>query len=175
MSIDFADVKKIVIPEGEVKQIADASGKILWSGVSNVWKKYNAVSSYALDISSSISYPGSYEPDDIHTGYEITSPTTYTKTGKKTWKLYDNFTYENAIIGLDYIDYFGKVSHVYEYDSQADEETEYWDIVAHKILGVKTTYSQGTYIEDVESDNENAYPTNGYQDGYWYVKVSENT
>ena len=173
--VDFADVKKIVIPEGEVKKIADASGNILWSGVSNVWKKYNAVSSYALDISSSISYPGSGEPDDIYTGYTITSPTTYTKTGKKTWKLYDNFTYENAIIGLDYIDYFGKVSHVYEYDSQADEETEYWDIVAHKILGVKTTYSQGTYIEDVESDNENAYPTNGYQDGYWYVKVSENT
>ena len=175
MSIDFSDVKKIVIPEGEVKQIAGASGNILWSGVSNVWKKYNAVSSYALDISSSISYPGSGEPDDIYTGYEITSPTTYTKTGKKTWKLYDNFTYENAIIGLNSIDYFGSVRHVYEYDSQADEETEYWDIVAHKILGVKTTYSQGTYIEDVESDNENAYPTNGYQDGYWYVKVSENT
>ena len=84
MSIDFADVKKIVIPEGEVKKIADASGNILWSGVSNVWKKYNAVSSYALDISSSISYPGSGEPDDIYTGYTITSPTTYTKTGKKT-------------------------------------------------------------------------------------------
>ena len=173
--VDFADVKKIVIPEGEVKQIADASGKILWSGVSNVWKKYNAVSSYALDISSSISYPGSGEPDYIYTGYTITSPTTYTKTGKKTWELYDNFTYENAIIGLDYIDYFGKVSHVYEYDSHEDQEIEYWDINAYKILGVKTTYSQGTYIEDVESDNENAYPTNGYQDGYWYVKVSENT
>ena len=173
--VDFADVKKIVIPEGAVKKIADASGNILWSGVSNVWKKYNAVSSYALDISSSISYPGSGEPDDIYTGYTITSPTTYTKTGKKTWKYNENFTYENAIISLNEIDYFGSVRHVYEYDSQADEETEYWDIVAHKILGVKTTYSQGTYIEDVESDNENAYPTNGYQDGYWYVKVSENT
>ena len=173
--VDFADVKKIVIPEGEVKQIADASDNILWSGVSNVWKKYNAVSSYALDISSSISYPGSGEPDDIYTGYTITSSTTYTKTGKKTWKYNDNFTLNNAIVVLNNIDYFGYVRHVYEYDSQADEETEYWDIVAHKILGVKTTYSQGTYIEDVESDNENAYPTNGYQDGYWYVKVSENT
>lgn len=173
--VDFADVKKIVIPEGEVKKIADASGNILWSGVSNVWKKYNAVSSYALDISSSISYPGSGESDDIYTGYTITSPTTYTKTGKKTWKYNDNFTLNDAIIVLNNIDYFGSVRHVYEYDPYEDEETEYWDIVAHKILGVKTTYSQGTYIEDVESDNENAYPTNGYQDGYWYVKVSENT
>ena len=165
----------IYSPNIDVKKITDANGNVLWRKVSNVWKKYNAVSSYALDISSSISYPGSGEPDDIYTGYTITSPTTYTKTGKKTWKYNENFTYENAIIGLDYIDYFGSVTHVYEYDSQADEETEYWDIVAHKILGVKTTYSQGTYIEDVESENENAYPTNGYQGGYWYVKVSENT
>lgn len=34
-----------------------------------------------------------------------------------------------------------------------------------------TSYSQGTYIEDVTSDNETAYPENGrHTDGYWYVK-----
>lgn len=36
-----------------------------------------------------------------------------------------------------------------------------------------TTYSQGTYIEDVESDDPTAYPDDGYQDGYWYVKQSQ--
>lgn len=34
-----------------------------------------------------------------------------------------------------------------------------------------TTYSQGTYIEDVSSIREAEYPTNGrHTDGYWYVK-----
>ena len=35
----------------------------------------------------------------------------------------------------------------------------------------ETSYSQGSYIEDVYSANPNAYPTNGkHTDGYWYVK-----
>ena len=37
-----------------------------------------------------------------------------------------------------------------------------------------TSYSQGSYIQDVENDNPNAYPDNGrHSDGYWYVKQSE--
>lgn len=171
MSIDFADVKKIVIPEGEVKQIADASGNILWSAVSNIWQKYNAIPSYSLRTNSSISCP-SKEPDEVYTGYTIKSPTTYTKTGKKTWRSYDNFTLNDAIVVLGDIDYFGYVNKIYSYDQIEDVETDEWDINAHKIIGINTTYSQGEYIEDVESDNENAYPTNGYQDGYWYVKAT---
>lgn len=171
MSVDFSAIKKIVIPEGEVKQIANAAGVILWSGVSNVWQKYNAIPSYSLKTSSSISCPLK-EPDEVYTGYTITSPTTYTKTGKKTWRAYDNFTLNDAIVVLDNVDYLGYVNKIYSYDQSADEETDEWDINAYKIIGINTTYSQGTYIEDVESDNENAYPTNGYQDGYWYVKKS---
>lgn len=171
MSVDLSDVKKIVIPEGEVKQIADASGNILWSGVSNVWEKYNAIPSYSLKTNSSISCPGT-EPDAVYTGYTITSPTTYTKTGKKTWRSYDNFTLSDAIVVLDEIEYFGYVNKIYSYDQSTDEETDIWDINAYKIIGINTTYSQGEYIEDVESDNENAYPANGYQDGYWYIKKS---
>ena len=35
-----------------------------------------------------------------------------------------------------------------------------------------TSYSQGSYIDQVESDNPSAYPDNGRgSDGYWYVKV----
>ena len=34
------------------------------------------------------------------------------------------------------------------------------------------TYSQGSYIDQVESENPSAYPDNGRgSDGYWYVKV----
>ena len=36
------------------------------------------------------------------------------------------------------------------------------------------SYSRGSYIGDVESDNPSAYPTNGrHTDGYWYVKQSD--
>ncbi len=170
MSVDFTAVKKIVIPEGEVKQIANAAGVILWSGVSNVWQKYNAIPSYSLKTSDDMC--PSKEPDELYTGYTITSPTTYTKTGKKTWKYYDNFTLDNAIIDFDNVDYYGSVQKIYINDPIEDEETDEWSINAHKIIGINTTYSQGDYIEDVESDNENAYPANGYQDGYWYVKKS---
>lgn len=34
------------------------------------------------------------------------------------------------------------------------------------------TNQRGSYIEDVTSTDENAYPTNGVQGGYWYVKIS---
>ena len=94
------------------------------------------------------------------------------KNGKKTWKSYDNFTVDNGIARLDNVDYYGYINKIYSYDQSADEEIDEWDINAHKIIGINTTYSQGDYIEDVESDNENAYPANGYQDGYWYVKKS---
>lgn len=34
-----------------------------------------------------------------------------------------------------------------------------------------TTRSQGTFIETVSSKDPAAYPDNGEQDGYWYVKI----
>lgn len=35
----------------------------------------------------------------------------------------------------------------------------------------ETSYSQGSYIEDVYSADPNAYPVNGkHTDGYWYIK-----
>lgn len=38
------------------------------------------------------------------------------------------------------------------------------------VITLNTSHSQGGYVADVESDTENAYPTNGiHTDGYWYV------
>lgn len=33
---------------------------------------------------------------------------------------------------------------------------------------IQTTYSKGSYIEDVQNSNMNAYPADGKQDNYWY-------
>lgn len=38
---------------------------------------------------------------------------------------------------------------------------------------VTTTTSQGTYVDTVTSDNENAYPKNGKSGNYWYVLQPE--
>ena len=40
----------------------------------------------------------------------------------------------------------------------------------YTLTGVKEI--KGSYIYDVASNDPNAYPENGVQDGYWYVKVS---
>lgn len=47
-----------------------------------------------------------------------------------------------------------------------------WNNSARYVYKINTspTNVRGTYIDDVESDDENAYPDNGIQDGYWYVK-----
>ena len=44
--------------------------------------------------------------------------------------------------------------------------------IDEKKVVANNTYSdaQGSYIEDVTSSDYNAYPDNGVQDGYWYVR-----
>ena len=44
--------------------------------------------------------------------------------------------------------------------------------IDEKKVVANNTYSdaQGSYIEDVTSSDYNAYPENGVQDGYWYVR-----
>ena len=46
----------------------------------------------------------------------------------------------------------------------------YWYVFAQD----KITYTQGSYVADVEADEPNTYPDNGrHTDGYWYVKQPE--
>lgn len=56
--------------------------------------------------------------------------------------------------------------------NQTSTGTRYYEYPALMYYSERvTTYTQGTYIEDVTSDNETAYPENGiHTDGYWYVK-----
>ena len=49
----------------------------------------------------------------------------------------------------------------------ADRKRNYYRYMS---LNKYPHHSQGSYITDVESDNPNAFPDNGYKDGYWYVK-----
>lgn len=42
------------------------------------------------------------------------------------------------------------------------------DVYTAKLVETQT---RGAYIDEVESTDENAYPADGVQDGYWYVKI----
>lgn len=57
-------------------------------------------------------------------------------------------------------------------DLWIDDEGRY-SITCEQFAAVPTTttsYSAGTYVEDVTSTSSSAYPTNGQQGGYWYIK-----
>lgn len=46
----------------------------------------------------------------------------------------------------------------------------YWEFNYYKLTPV---FTRGTYVSDVTSTDENAYPADGvHTDGYWYVKQS---
>lgn len=66
----------------------------------------------------------------------------------------------------------GTVSSVARSDYPTDSRKNgYWYVYSHSSTSAGY-YSKGTYIEDIEAKEENAYPSNGrHSDGYWYVKV----
>ena len=79
-----------------------------------------------------------------------------------TWQLVSTEKYEN-----NENKYTNGTSDRYWYTSVSSFES-----MLVPILSSHTTYSKGTYIDTVESDNENAYPINGRSGDYWYVKIT---
>ena len=52
----------------------------------------------------------------------------------------------------------------------ASQSGSYWIISYYALTPV---FTRGTYISDVTSTDENAYPADGvHTDGYWYIKQS---
>lgn len=48
-----------------------------------------------------------------------------------------------------------------------------WTTVVYNAVAVES-YERGAYIDTVEDSSADAYPDNGAQGGYWYVKITEN-
>ena len=70
-----------------------------------------------------------------------------------------------------YIPNSGSSNYMYEYVSKKKSSNGYVCTVYEWTAKMSISYEMGTYIEDVISDNETAYPENGrHTDGYWYVK-----
>lgn len=81
----------------------------------------------------------------------------------------DSFPYREN--GIDYkysgaAEYFGTIRYTYP-DNTTDITCDYYKLS----VATREEYSQGSFIDEVSSDDASAFPENGVQDGYWYVKI----
>lgn len=163
--------------------------------VSFTWKKYAVdaeedTTTYSLNTQTSqIYYPSA--SDDVNEWKSFFTDT-LSKTEKFTSSRNFDQTTGTVTYGLGisiqstwsslktFRDWIGNYINYFEYDNyhyrvvggtnSNDEEkvsVEKEKVVSKVTEGEKT---QGAYIEDVTSSNYNAYPDNGIQDGYWYVR-----
>lgn len=78
MSIDFSTIQGITIPEGVVTQIADSSGRVLWSAMPllTVTSTFEGMwgGSAEITVTSETPFaPGPSNPDDKVTSWTVTS------------------------------------------------------------------------------------------------------
>lgn len=69
---------------------------------------------------------------------------------------------------------FGSGGGTYRVVSATNPSSSFWAYSAYRIdaVVIDTTDIRGDYIESVMSTTNRAYPNNGIQNGYWYVKVT---
>lgn len=70
----------------------------------------------------------------------------------------------NSSTKLDQTEYYARIT------SRSVFTSTTFKLDIYKIA-VSTTETMGSYIDTVQSVNQNAYPANGEQGGYWYVRV----
>lgn len=169
MSIDFASVRAITIPEGAVKMITTSDGTVLWTEP-YVWKKYTVENKreYTESLGSMSNFASlqPYQSITAHSGYTFDKTTgTYTFTGTST-----------VMVNKYYMQYQQQPyvtinSKNYKVTNTIPSSTTlqlYGNLMGSTLRMVE---GQGTYIEDVTATDADAYPDNGkHTDGYWYIK-----
>lgn len=108
---------------------------------------------------------------------------TYTfdaNSGNYTWTMSDAGYYaENLSTQVNIIFKGGDSSndsYYFEF-SRCSENGNYgrltlYEVWGHRVMAI-ANHTRGTYVSDVTSTDENAYPADGvHTDGYWYVKQS---
>lgn len=71
-----------------------------------------------------------------------------------------------SISGVSTVRKLGGLSH------SASSTSIKWNVETYNAVAVETN-ERGSYIDTVEDASVGAYPDNGAQDGYWYVKITE--
>lgn len=183
MSYDFSNVAKISIPEGEVNKITNASGSVVWRKP-YVWTEYTVVTSIKYDVtwsdnSSSQRYTTSAGiPNDLQawSGYNVNDSAEFEGSGQR-------YTNSGGLIAY-------ATSHsysTYPYVTYFDGENRIWKVISvtysSNMDSFTIKYYTGTVTSSsVESrgittgrfmisNNASAYPVNGIQNGYWYLRT----
>lgn len=130
------------------------------------WKKYVLISELIIDSYAQTSSNGGTEKYSIGAtvyssyGWDSSSGT-YSSAGSIT-----------GIVSGGY-DGFGSTMTGYQFLYYDTDSSYAWFAITDYGAEIDSShyeYSKGTYIEDVTSENASAYPTDGYINGYWYVK-----
>lgn len=171
------EIKKIR-SNGEIKKVLNR-GEIIWQGL-KTWKKYKVktVNTDKYKWSGGSMYWSEEKPKTVGSfagnAEETSNGFRFVWEGKTfTW----NRKFHRNLGGGAYWD--GYLQRVYIYITNADlvatgfckkerfGRDYYWfEDYYYKIYETKQV--QGDYIEDIEAE-ENTYPQNGIQDGFWYV------
>lgn len=141
------------------------------------WKKYNVVNQYESTSESASAFSGIHSSIKVASSYDLNSSTgVYSLINPQTKNISSSkdeiiSTYPYSFLTGAGTQYEGDVLHKLE--SYTASESAVGGVVWNgRNYGVHLVQHQGTYIEDVTSTNPSAYPDNGIQDGYWYVKQS---
>lgn len=115
------------------------------------WEKYTVASQFVDNGYENVVSCNYYSPPTVKL-YSGTTPDSTTST-----VLFDEIPDGS---------YFIFNSTTYRAASTAGRSGQYYNILA---IPVAVAEGKGSLIETVESENSAAYPTDGAQDGYWYV------
>lgn len=135
------------------------------------WKKYKVVQAYTAKAYNKQGFMqgnmlgaaySNYVPGG--SGAQFSFP--YAEDYENWADKYSSYPYVAIVRYDDYYAEYPKTSDTVYYAYSADRSGFYY----HTVYKRELTDQRSSYIEDVTSTDENAYPANGVQGGYWYVK-----
>ena len=102
---------------------------------------------------------------------EIQNGEVVAKGDDEIFYLYEGDSFPFRENGIDYkysdgCEFFGTIRYTYS-DNTTDITCDYYNL----LVATREEYSRGSFIDEISSDDVNAFPENGVQDGYWYVKI----
>lgn len=135
---------------------------ILMDSGAYVWEKYNAIDGYI--VSESPTLTGQLNSDELpSTRIQYKQYTLNSKTGE--------FTLTEEYSGTKEPYYIATTSKnkIYRAESRNAQSVVLWRAIESALGTIKGSTCYGT----VTSEDEDAYPADGEQDGYWYVLVGK--
>lgn len=183
MSYDFSNVAEISIPEGEVNKITNASGSVVWRKP-YVWTEYTVVTSIKYDVTwsdnlSSQRYTVSDGiPIDLQawSGYNVNDSAEFEGSGKQYTSPGNLMLYatSKSYSTYPYVTYFYRENRIWKVENVTYPSTMEWFTIKYYTGTVTSSSveSRGTTTgRFMISNNASAYPVNGIQNGYWYLRT----